>query len=144
VRDQSLGLGAYYSISHPVDPTSPLVDISSHGMGALVRYGFVLPFYSWFSVYPRMSLTYSVAERAEGIDIVTGASPLSLTEKILSASIFVPAMVHLATHFFVGIGPTVTEDIVHTNDFQRGGTSIDAPQTRRTGYGASTIIGGWL
>ncbi len=43
---------------------------------------------------------------------------------------------HPASHFFVGIGPSVSEDIVHTTD--RG------PQNRRTAYGASTIIGGWL
>jgi hypothetical protein len=140
VRKQSLGMAVFYSLSHPVQPRETSVDQT----GALVRYGFVVPFNSWFSIYPRLSLTYSVVSRDLGVDIATGTTSITSTEKILGASIFVPAMVQLATHLFVGLGPSVAQDIVHTVQFQNGTATADGEQNRRTGFGASTIIGGWL
>lgn len=135
-RNQSLGLSAFYDNQEtPGFPPGPLV---THGtaFGGGVRYGFVLPFYSWFSVYPRMALVYSRVTVDIPADIVSSASSVSTASDVLTASVFVPAMLHLATHFFVGVGPTVSEDIVHTQE--------TGPQTRRTALGASTIIGGWL
>jgi hypothetical protein len=54
----------------------------------------------------------------------------------LAVSLSVPALFELAPHFLIGIGPSVTQDIVHTE--------IVGPQMRQTSYGASTVIGGWL
>lgn len=55
---------------------------------------------------------------------------------VLNASIIVPAMLHLASHFFVGFGPAVSEDLVHTE--------ATGPEVRRTAFGATSLIGGWL
>lgn len=135
-RDQSLGFAAAYSDIHrQAFPPAPVAS-SGQSFGALVRYGFVLPFYSWFSVYPRMTFSYSVAKTVVSADIVSAATTIQTHEHIVAAAITVPAMFHLATHFFVGLGPSVSEDIVHTQEH--------GPQTRRVAYGASTLLGGWL
>jgi hypothetical protein len=124
---QSLGFGAFYSATS--DSVTFYGDKqTTHALGLSVRYGFLVPFYSWFSVYPRMSLQFSMQDGQ--YDQATTHS------NIVTASIFVPALAHLAPHFFVGLGPSVSEDIVHTE--QQG------PDVKRTGYGVGSIIGGWL
>ena len=42
----------------------------------------------------------------------------------------------IATHFFVGVGPSLNTDVMHTEE--RG------PDVRRTSVGVGTMIGGWL
>ena len=127
---QSLGLAAFYANARTLAFTGETLDVEAIGVSG--RYGFLVPFYSWFSVYPRMALTYSITDRT----LSYFGPGNSENPHVLAASIFVPALIHPASHFFVGVGPSVSEDIVHTTD--RG------PQNRRTAYGASTIIGGWL
>jgi len=134
MHHQSLGLAAFYSTTgrYSSGPGEPLLT-NATGVGVSARYGFVVPFSSWFSLYPRMSFEYSVAT----VDVTSGASR-SIREHshIVQASIFVPATVHLTTHFFIGFGPSVSVDIVHTVD---GG-----PEPRRTAFGVSSLLGGWL
>jgi hypothetical protein len=126
-KDQSLGLGAFYS------GTSDLFTFyggrqGTDAVGISGRYGFLVPFYSWFSIYLRMSLQYSL--QGEEVGIATSHS------NVLTASVFLPALAHLASHFFVGLGPSASEDLVHTE--QRG------PDVMRTAFGVTSVIGGWL
>lgn len=125
---QSLGASAFYrNSSHVVEFYGDTEDV--HAIGISGRYGVALPCFSWLSVYPRLSLQYSVED---GRYDQTGESH----SKIITLSFFVPALVHLAPHFFVGLGPSVSNDLMHTE--QRG------EDVRRTAFGAGTLIGGWL
>ncbi|HEX3596472.1 MAG TPA: hypothetical protein VHU80_15285, partial [Polyangiaceae bacterium] len=126
---QSLGFGAFYSKTTSISGASTTrLETDGEGLGILGRYGFVVPFYSWFSLYPRLALEYSIGSTSQGT--------FRSDNHALTASIFVPVMFHLATHFFVGFGPSVSEDIVHVEG--------SAPQNRGTSFGASTLVGGWL
>jgi hypothetical protein len=48
-----------------------------------------------------------------------------------------PVLVHLAPHFFVGLGPNVTQDL--SRSYTYGTASV---QYRQTNIGAGTILGG--
>ena len=86
---QVLGLSAFYS--NRSNPRTAFGENSnSEGIGVSGRYGFLLPFYSWFSVYARMSLQYSV----ENIQLTAiGRSALD-DSHALSVSIFVRLSSH--------------------------------------------------
>jgi hypothetical protein len=132
-RHQSLGGGAGHSegstLGFPPGPSKS----AANEWWVSARYGFLVPFYSWFYVYPRLSFAYE--HRALSID--TGTASTRTDENIVSASITAPAIVELARHFFIGVGPFASEDVIHTQE----GASL---QTRRTAYGATTLIGGWF
>ncbi|HLK91417.1 MAG TPA: hypothetical protein VKZ18_16080 [Polyangia bacterium] len=56
---------------------------------------------------------------------------------VVSVGIYAPFLLHLATHFFVGLGPSVTVDLHNSNGV--GGAS-----NRATAFGVSSVVGGWL
>jgi hypothetical protein len=54
----------------------------------------------------------------------------SLANNGIALNIFVPVMMHPATHFFVGFGPFLDSDLSGDN--------------RVTSYGLRLTIGGWM
>jgi hypothetical protein len=126
-RSQSLGLTASYTqASTPIPDSNSSDRRDSVGFGG--RYGYSFPITPWLSIYPRASLTYSVSTTEF---VVPSSEP-----RVLAAGLYVPALFHLAPHFFAGIGPAFRQDIVHAQD--------SGPQTRGTSIGASSLIGCWL
>jgi hypothetical protein len=89
------------------------------------RVGYNLSLGERFSLWPTASVAYSMSRES------------GLRSDAVSASGYVPVLAHLASHFFVGFGPTVTF-----------ATSV-APPTSGTSfreflYGASFTVGGWV
>jgi hypothetical protein len=110
---------------------------SSNGWGLSGRFGVDFPLGRYASVWPRAALGFSKYTVQED-----EASRLVNAETITAVSLYVPVLVHPATHFFFGFGPSVTRDL------SRGiaaGSSASAPsvQNPSTTVAAGAIVGGW-
>jgi hypothetical protein len=53
---------------------------------------------------------------------------------------FAPFLFHPVTHFLVGFGPDIAQDLANTHHFPNG----EERENRATVWGASAIVGGWL
>lgn len=103
---------------------------SSDGIG--FRLGVDLPFGQSISVYPRASLSCG-DERSQELSFayMNFDAGTSLT---IAASL--PLLVHVASHYFLGFGPSVAHDL--SRSFNQGGSH------QGTTVGASFLTGGWL
>ena len=97
VRGLSLGIGALYT--HASYPPWPSTD--SWNVGVRVGYNVFLS--DVLSLWPRVSLGYV---HASEVDLTTG-SPSTFSTDGLTASAFVPLLLHPVRHFFLGLGPQV-------------------------------------
>ena len=68
------------------------------------------------------------------------------TDRIITAQAFVPLLLHVATHFFIGLGPTISRDIDSTERIgigtPSGQTVVDPVKT--TTIALQSVIGGWF
>jgi len=85
------------------------------------------------SVWPRLfvgalenRLTYLVS---------SDGSSTNTTEKIAFVELYVPLLLHLAPHVFVGFGPEAFADAYHT---------VGETSNLRRFWGAESIVGGWF
>ena len=58
-----------------------------------------------------------------------------LRETALWSQLWVPALYHVATHFYLGFGPVANLDLWH---------SVGDFTNRRLYFGASSLVGGWF
>jgi len=62
-------------------------------------------------------------------------SSADVHETFVDIDVFAPILIHPAAHFFLGLGPEMFRDISH---------SVDSVSNKRTFYGVSSVVGGWL
>jgi hypothetical protein len=91
------------------------------------RVGYNFAFTNMLSVWPKLGFAY--AHSNSGYD-VGGDLSRSRANNGIALNIFVPVMMHPATHFFVGFGPFLDSDLSGDN--------------RVTSYGLRLTIGGWM
>jgi hypothetical protein len=62
---------------------------------------------------------------------------VSYGEAYTYVGVYAPLLIHVAQHFFVGVGPSVTHDLHR---------AVDSTQYSNlaTTFGASFVVGGWL
>ena len=109
-------------------------------LGVGPRLGAELPLGRSFSLYPRVVVSYvhvlteAPISRGDGFSLSRETSTSS--GDIVALSAYVPLLVHVAPHFFIGFGPSFTRDLLRTFGSSTGdlGTRI----------GADLEIGGWL
>lgn len=132
----SLGGGVYvsYSYASGLQPTGPRVVGQRNDVGILGRVGAELPLGRTFSLYPRLTLGFG----SESFSQQSGTITRETAYSSVSMSAYVPLLVHVATHFFIGFGPFFGQDISQKAD---EGSSFDNLGTR---VGAGLIVGGWL
>lgn len=94
------------------------------------RVGYNLSFTNMLGVWPRVG--FSFAHSSAGYTVAMGDQDVSTSKSnnSIALNIFVPLMMHPATHFFVGFGPFLDTDLSGDN--------------RVTAYGLRLAIGGWL
>jgi hypothetical protein len=132
----SLGFGFSVSISDSQgnDPLTGLgVNASNSGGGVALRAGADLPLGPWLSFYPRAA----VSAGALSTDDRSNQSENQYTEAILSVGVYAPLLVHPASHFFLGFGPSIGRDLVRT-------VSAGRDEIPSTFAGASMTMGGWV
>jgi hypothetical protein len=134
----SLGVafsGSYYSGSGIDSTTGNQVTYSHGSYGAAVRIGGELPMGDSVSLWPIASLGFG----GGSYDEAEGGSRNKYSNSSLSVSLYTPLLVHLASHFFVGLGPFVSHDLTNTITSASG---LAGPENRSTTVGASLLVGG--
>jgi hypothetical protein len=79
---------------------------------------------------PRDSFTVGI----DGMTVASGSSS-RLKEDAVFVELQAPFLFHVAPHFFVGLGPDVYADVLH---------SVDSTHNLRRFVGASSTVGGWF
>jgi hypothetical protein len=114
--------------------------------GFYVRLGYNLPIGDLVSLWPVVAIgaweTHHKLSAPEngytstvnGVRVDVGRST-ELKETAVYAELYVPLLLHPASHFFLGIGPDMFVDLSH---------SAGTASNKRTFLGVSTTIGGWL
>ena len=96
VRGLSLGVGSTLSYSFARRSAS------SSYVAASPRVGFAVPLGALFALWPRAS-----------VDLAYAVDSASARHRIVSTTLFVPVDAFLLPHVAVGIGPAVTQQLVH-------------------------------
>jgi opacity protein-like surface antigen len=143
----SLGLAGNLSSTSDkaVDPTtSQPVNFSETSTGAALRMGVDVPLGHWLSLYPRASIGFG----RNSYDETSGSNENKNDEAITWVGLNVPLLVHPASHFFVGFGPSVSRDLDRSIIFPGftdlpGGAAVKS-ENRSTTVGASLVVGGWF
>lgn len=103
---------------------------SEVGIGLASVFGFAITLTDWLSFYPRVTFGFGWT-RATGL----AAGPTNLTTLVVGA--YAPLIVTIAEHFFFGLGPRASADVLDL--------AGDWPSpVRSTTIGANTVVGGWL
>ena len=131
---QGLSVGAQIVYSHThlsfgatgtsSAPTS--VDSDTFGIGP--RIGYNIPISDLFSFWPKVALIYT--------DISTSGASGSTFD----VQAYAPVLLHLAPHFFAGLGPQIQTDLTAS----KSAAGVSAPTVpKTTSYGLYFTIGGW-
>ena len=132
-----IALGASLDITHSsgcgVDAMSHVpVTYENIGFGIGPRVAYDIPIASSLSLYPRGRISFGYRKH----DLSSGSNHNTYGEATINVGLYVPLLVHVAAHAFVGLGPFVSYDVLHLDEFGR--------QNRAVSGGASWIVGGWL
>ena len=118
--------------SSPASSAATTDDVSS--FGGAVRLGGDAPLSPLVSFYPRASFAVS----RESYDERSGVARNAASATVFTLRLYAPLLVHVATHAFVGFGPSVVRDVLRSIDDDRRGDNL------ATRVGATLIVGGWL
>jgi hypothetical protein len=131
---QGLSVGGQISYRHDhgssggtaQDALTGSTDVDTFGIGP--RIGYNIPIGDLFSFWPKLALIFTD-------EATKGASGNSF-----DVQLYAPLLLHLAPHFFVGLGPQIQTDLAVSANV--GGQPVkDPPKT--TSYGLYFTIGGW-
>lgn len=103
VRRLSLGVGSVLSTT--IDRTSP----GSSFVAVSPRVGYAVPFGQRLVLWPRLSADFA-------FDWQSRSDGPTFHHRILSSSLYVPVDAFLVPHLAVGIGPSVTQQLLHRTD----------------------------
>jgi hypothetical protein len=143
--DFTLGAFASYgtTTSRAFGPDGSLGDYTSTTGALGGRIGFNAPLGRWLSWWPRFSLAWS--QSSSVATIVTPAAGATQTTRggydYTQSGLYIylqaPLLVHPAPHWFLGVGPTLYQDL------SRG--FADSPRTNnRTTIGFAYVVGGYF
>ena len=119
--------------------------VNSTGLGIAPRVGLLIPMSDKLSLWPRVALGFFSVTSTQKLDVATtgtGPTPATTdvtetnTHKLVQAAIFAPLTYELATHFFVGLGPSFAIDL-----YSKSGR-INAD--KNTTFGISSVVGGYF
>jgi hypothetical protein len=102
------------------------VDVTAFGIGA--RVGYNVPLADAWSIWPRLGLEYIHASASSGGNSASGYD--------IPLSIDVPILWHPAAHFFLGLGPVFSTELVSKTE------GVD--QAKTTDIGINAVIGGYF
>ena len=127
---QNLSVGAFVDFTHTefTNTTNGTpngtgsTSLNTFGLGP--RIGYDIPIVDWISVWPKLGLSFSTTSSS-----TNGQSGNNNRWTLL---LYAPFLYHLATHFFVGLGPLLSADLAAS-----GGAKVVT-------YGLAFTLGGWL
>ncbi len=132
-----LGFNASTVSSSGVDPTTgSKVDYQSTSGSVVLRFGVDLPLGRWLSFYPRAYF----GAGAGSIDESSAGAENKSSQTFAWAALYAPLLVHPASHFFAGFGPSITRDLARQVSFPSGASE----QNLGTTIGVGLLVGAWL
>jgi hypothetical protein len=142
IQGLSIGGQVAYAHSHSsltdAAGTSTTNDQDTFGIGA--RIGYNIPISDFLSFWPKVGLIFNVVSgNFGGTGTTTGANN-GYSGNAFDVQVYAPLLLHLAPHFFMGLGPGVQTDL--TASQSQGGQSSTNP-SKTTSYGLYFTIGGW-
>jgi hypothetical protein len=133
-----ISLGGSYNGSSGIDATTGnSVTFSHHSFSVAPRFGVDIPMGAYVSFWPVASLGIGGGSYAES----EGTKSDDYSDSFISVSLYAPLLVHPASHFFVGLGPSVSHDLTNSISYP---DSSATPQNRSTTVGAGLLVGGVL
>lgn len=132
----SIGLsftGSYTNSTGIDSTTGNQVTYSHSSFGVAPRVGVDLPMGGSVSFWPVASIGFG----AGSYDETEGASSDKYNDSFTWVSLYAPLLVHPASHFFVGFGPSVSHDLSRNITFAASSTT-----NRSTTVGAGLLVGG--
>jgi hypothetical protein len=140
---QGLSIGGQIAYSHGHSSVtgvngapSTSSDANVFGIGA--RVGYNIPIGDLFSFWPKVGLVFLTASGSAS-DSTTAVNDTT-SGNVLDLQIYAPLLLHLAPHFFVGLGPNLQTDL--TASASVNSASVPNPP-KETSYGLLFTIGGW-
>jgi hypothetical protein len=117
-----------------IDPTTgAAVSSLLHAYSVAPRAGYDFPIAAHVSFWPELFV--GVGKSSGGESENTSSNPND--EVYVWIGLSAPVLVHLASHFFVGLGPDVTQDL--SRSYSYGTASV---QYRETNVGVGSVVGG--
>jgi hypothetical protein len=137
---QGLSIGGFIDFTHtetsvpnetngtPNNTGSTSTSTNTFGIGP--RIGYNIPITDWISLWPKLGLSFA------DTSVSGGGSGTAWT-----LTLFAPFLYHLATHYFLGLGPILSADLA-ANQSPANGPSGPAPKV--VTYGLAFTVGGWF
>ncbi|HEY3818718.1 MAG TPA: hypothetical protein VGL81_16220 [Polyangiaceae bacterium] len=136
IQGLSIGGQVAYSHLHESVPggtgTTTSTSVDANLFGIFARVGYNIPIGDLLSWWPKVGIGYVDAWKSSG-SVGSSANAFDL-------QIYAPLLLHLAPHFFAGLGPFVQTDL--TASSSSGGVSA-TNYPKQTSYGLMFTIGGW-
>jgi hypothetical protein len=142
---QGLSIGAFVDFTHTeknvpastnggnANPGTTADNKNAFGVGP--RIGYNIPIVDWISWWPSAGLSFSANSETGGISGTAWTLVL-----------YAPFLYHLASHFFVGLGPYLSTDLAaNYSQSQYGATPASSgPASKMTTWGLQFTVGGWF
>jgi hypothetical protein len=130
----SIGLDTFlgYSKSTTLDPAGESVHASGTSFGFGPRFGVNFPLTRALSLWPQLEFGFGTVDTTQTSPSGVNQHSRQRTWVQLSA----PLLVHPATHFFVGAGPSFFQELFDKDQYQY--------ENDATVIGGSFVLGGWL
>jgi hypothetical protein len=133
IQGLSLGAQIVYAHAHTSAPggagTSTSTSTDSDLFGIAARVGYNIPITDLISFWPKAGLLFD-----------TVSSTGSYSANAFDVFVYAPFLLHLAPHFFAGLGPQIQTDLTASQSV--AGKSVTDPP-KQTSYGILFTIGGW-
>ena len=129
-------LGTYETGTGIDSTTGGQVSYSVYSFSAAPRIGVDIPLNRYASWWPAASFGIGLDSHAES----EGTSN-NQKETYVWVSLYAPVLVHLAPHFYVGFGPSLSQDLSRAITYPQSPISM---QNRSTSVGAGLTVGGVL
>lgn len=118
-----LSIGGFLGLNYEHVPTG---HSTTWSLGP--RVGYDIPLSGLFSIWPKAGLSFSTV--AQTVSATSLAPQTSSDSSNLTVNLFVPVMLHPATHFFLGFGPALDADV--------------SGSVKTTTVAGRLTIGGWI
>jgi hypothetical protein len=130
-------LGTYDSGTGIDSTTTRPVSYSTHSLSAAPRIGVDIPLGKYASLWPAASIGFGLESYSES----EATSSNDSNETYVWVGLYAPVLVHLAPHFYVGFGPSVSADLSRSITYPQPSPSM---QNRSANVGAGLTVGGVL
>ena len=142
---QGLSVGGIVAYAHDhtsstdqASGVSATSDGDTFGIGA--RVGYNIPINDLLSFWPKVGLIFNFISGTSGGSVAAAGGNNGFSGNTFDVNLYAPLLLHLAPHFFVGLGPGIQTDLSSSYSF--GGQERPDPRRRRATASTSPSAAG--